>query len=64
VGEKIRDIVDSGTWQLRHPVGPDAEGLLAWRASMNDEQWVEWGAISDEQWVEYVRQNFHLNVSL
>jgi NAD(P)-dependent dehydrogenase (short-subunit alcohol dehydrogenase family) len=64
VGEKIREIVESGTWKLRHPVGPDAEGLLAWRASMSDEQWVEWGAISDEQWVEYVRQNFHLNVSL
>ena len=64
VGEKIGEIVDSGTWKLRHPVGPDAEGLLAWRASMSDEQWVEWGAISDEQWVEYVRQNFHLAVSL
>jgi NAD(P)-dependent dehydrogenase (short-subunit alcohol dehydrogenase family) len=64
VGEKIREIVDSGTWKLRHPVGPDAEGLLAWRASMSDEQWVEWGAISDAEWVEYVRQNFHLNVSL
>jgi NAD(P)-dependent dehydrogenase (short-subunit alcohol dehydrogenase family) len=64
VGEKIREIVESGTWKLRHPVGPDAEGLLAWRASMSDEQWVEWGAISDEQWVEYVRQNFDLNVSL
>jgi NAD(P)-dependent dehydrogenase (short-subunit alcohol dehydrogenase family) len=64
VGEKIREIVESGTRTLRHPVGPDAEGFLAWRASMTDEQWVEWGAISDEQWVEYVRQNFHLNVSL
>ena len=64
VGEKIREIVKSGTWKLRHPVGPDADGFLAWRASMSDEQWVEWGAISDEQWVEYVRQNFHLNVSL
>jgi NAD(P)-dependent dehydrogenase (short-subunit alcohol dehydrogenase family) len=64
VGEKIREIVESGGWKLRHPVGPDAEGFLAWRASMNDEQWVEWGALSDEQWVAYVRQNFHLNVSL
>ena len=64
VGEKILEIVESGTWKLRHPVGPDAEGFLAWRASMSDEQWVEWGAISDEQWVDYVRQNFHLNVSL
>ena len=64
VGEKICEIVESGTWKFRHPVGPDAEGLLAWRASMSDEQWVEWGAISDEQWVDYVRQNFHLDVSL
>jgi len=64
VGEKIREIVDSGTWQLRHPVGPDALGLLAWRTSMTDEQWVEWGATTDEQWVAHVRQNFGLNVSL
>lgn len=28
VGEKIRDIVDSGTWQLRHPVGPDAPRIV------------------------------------
>ena len=64
VGENIREIVESSTWKLRYPVGPDAEGFLAWRASMSDEQWVEWGALSDEQWVEYVKQNFHLNVSL
>lgn len=64
VGEKIREIVESGTWQLRHPVGPDAAGLLAWRASMSDEQWVDWGALTDEQWVAYVRENFKLNVSL
>jgi NAD(P)-dependent dehydrogenase (short-subunit alcohol dehydrogenase family) len=64
VGQKIREIVESGAWKLRHPVGPDAEGFLAWRASMSDEQWVEWGVLSDEQWVEYVKQNFHLNVSL
>jgi NAD(P)-dependent dehydrogenase (short-subunit alcohol dehydrogenase family) len=64
VGEKIREIIESGTWKLRHLVGPDAEGFLAWRASMSDEQWVEWGALSDQQWVDYVRQNFHLTVTL
>ncbi|MGH9598218.1 MAG: SDR family oxidoreductase [Terracidiphilus sp.] len=64
VGEKIREIVDSGTWQLRHPVGPDAAALLGWRASMSDEQWVDLGAVTDAQWVAYTRQNFHLNVSL
>jgi NAD(P)-dependent dehydrogenase (short-subunit alcohol dehydrogenase family) len=64
VGEKIREIVDSGTWQLRHPVGPDAAPLLAWRASMTDEQWVDWGAQSDEAWVASVRQMFGLEVKL
>jgi NAD(P)-dependent dehydrogenase (short-subunit alcohol dehydrogenase family) len=64
VGEKIREIIDSGTWQLRHPVGPDAAGLLAWRASVTDEQWVDWGAQSDEAWVAAVRQNFGLDVKL
>jgi hypothetical protein len=29
VGEKIREIGESDTWKLRHPVGPDAEGFLA-----------------------------------
>jgi NAD(P)-dependent dehydrogenase (short-subunit alcohol dehydrogenase family) len=64
VGEKIREIVESNTWKLRHPVGPDAEGFLAWRASMSDEQWVDFGGLSDEQWVDYVKQNFRLSVSL
>jgi len=47
VGDKIRDIVDSGTWTLRHPVGPDAAGFLQWRASLTDEQWIDWGAMTD-----------------
>jgi hypothetical protein len=64
VGEKIREIVDSGTWQLRHPVGPDAAGFMAWRASMTDEQWVDWGAQSDEDWVRSVRQILGLDVKL
>jgi len=44
VGEKIRDIVESGSWQLRHLAGPDVAGLLSWRASLTDEKWVDWGA--------------------
>jgi NAD(P)-dependent dehydrogenase (short-subunit alcohol dehydrogenase family) len=64
VGEKIRDIVDSGTWQLRHPAGPDAEGILAWRRSMTDEQWADWGAQSDEEWLASVSQTLGLKVKL
>jgi len=49
VGQKVREIVESGTWQLRHPVGPDAESFLAWRRSINDEKWVQWSA-QDDVW--------------
>ena len=55
VAEKIRDIIESGTQKLRHPVGPDAEAFLGWRASLTDEQWVEWGALPDDEWYERVR---------
>jgi NAD(P)-dependent dehydrogenase (short-subunit alcohol dehydrogenase family) len=61
VAEKILEIIESGTPKLRHPVGPDAEGFLAWRASLTDEQWVDWGALSDEAWYDYVETTFGLN---
>jgi len=64
VGEKIREIFESGTWKLRHLVGPDAEGFLAWRASMTDEQWIDWGAQSDEAWAKSARETFGLNVKI
>jgi NAD(P)-dependent dehydrogenase (short-subunit alcohol dehydrogenase family) len=50
VAEKIQEIIESGSWKLRYPVGPDAEGYLRWRASMTDEQWVEQGAVDDATW--------------
>lgn len=30
VATAIRGIIESGTWKLRHPVGPDAEPFLGW----------------------------------
>jgi hypothetical protein len=35
-----------------------AEGFLGWRASLTDEDWVEWGALSDEAWYERVSKDF------
>jgi NAD(P)-dependent dehydrogenase (short-subunit alcohol dehydrogenase family) len=61
VADKIREIIESGTWQLRHPVGPDAQPFLGWRASMTDEQWVDWGALADDAWYERVRKDFGLD---
>ena len=58
----IRHILDTGTWQLRHPSGPDAEPFLAWRASKTDAEWVDWSAQDDEAWYEQVQSEFGLNV--
>jgi NAD(P)-dependent dehydrogenase (short-subunit alcohol dehydrogenase family) len=61
VADRIREIIESGTWTLRHPVGPDAEPFLAWRAGMNDEEWVDWGAADNDTWYAAVERDFGLN---
>jgi len=61
VAEKILEIADSDTWQLRHPVGPDAIPFLGWRKSMTDEQWVDWNAMNDEDWYNAVESTFGIN---
>ncbi len=55
------EIAESGTWQLRHPVGPDAIPFLAWRKSMTDEEWVDWNAATDDDWYKAVQNTFGLN---
>jgi NAD(P)-dependent dehydrogenase (short-subunit alcohol dehydrogenase family) len=47
VAQKILDVAESGTWQLRHPVGPDAIPLLQFRNQMTDEEWIDVSAGSD-----------------
>lgn len=61
VGDKIRDILENDSPQLRYPVGSDAEPFLAWRASMTDEQWVDWAAADDESWYAAVKRDFGLD---
>jgi len=61
VANKILEIADGETWQLRHPVGPDAIPFLEWRASMTDEEWVDWNAATDDDWYNAVESNFGLN---
>jgi NAD(P)-dependent dehydrogenase (short-subunit alcohol dehydrogenase family) len=62
VAEKIREIIESGTWQLRHPVGPDAEPFLAWRKSFTDEQWVDLNGADDDTWYARVERDFNMAV--
>jgi hypothetical protein len=45
IAAAIRKIIESGTWKLRHPCGPDAEPFLSWRAAMTDEQWIDFNAL-------------------
>jgi NAD(P)-dependent dehydrogenase (short-subunit alcohol dehydrogenase family) len=47
VAEKILEVAQSKSWQLRYPVGPDAAGFLEWRRNMTDEEWVEVNAGDD-----------------
>lgn len=61
VADKIRDVIESGTSKLRHPVGPDAEGFLGWRNSISDDEWVAWGALADDDWYERVSADFGLD---
>jgi NAD(P)-dependent dehydrogenase (short-subunit alcohol dehydrogenase family) len=62
VSEKVLEIIDSGTLQLRHPVGPDAEPLLAWRRSMTDEEWVALYGASDDVWYERMERDFGMEI--
>jgi hypothetical protein len=64
VGSAIRTIVESGTWQLRHPVGPDALPFLNWRASMTDEQWVDVNALDADGFRERIKKDFGLELDL
>lgn len=57
----IRQIIESNSWQLRYPCGPDAEPFLGWRAAMTDDQWIEWSALNDEAWYQRVQEDFGLN---
>ncbi len=61
VADKILEIANSETWQLRHPVGPDSIPYLQWRASMTDEEWVDWNAANDDDWYQAVERDFGLN---
>lgn len=63
IAGKIVEIVESKSWKLRHPLGPDAEPFLALRASMTDEQWVDLHSIeNDQEWAAVIKQDLGLDV--
>jgi NAD(P)-dependent dehydrogenase (short-subunit alcohol dehydrogenase family) len=61
VADKVLEVVESGTWQLRHPAGPGAEPFLVWRKMMTDEEWADWGALDDDAWYDRLEKDFGMN---
>ena len=61
VAAKILEVAESGTWQLRHPVGPDALPFLQWRAGMTDEAWVALNGSDDDTWYRGIERDFGLD---
>ncbi len=61
VAKKILEVAESGTWQLRHPVGPGAAAFLQWRKSFTDEEWVALYSADDETWYARIEQDFGMN---
>ena len=64
VGEVIRGIVESDSWQVRYPAGPDAAGVMASRAAISDEDWVAMAGLSDEEWQERMSKARGIEVRL
>jgi len=63
VAQKILEIAEKQTWQLRHPVGPDAIPFLEWRRKFTDEEWVELNASDDETWHRQIERDFGLDTN-
>jgi NAD(P)-dependent dehydrogenase (short-subunit alcohol dehydrogenase family) len=61
VAQKILEVAQSGSWQLRHPVGPDAAPFLQWRRGMTDEEWVALNGSDDETWYQQLERDFGMN---
>jgi hypothetical protein len=64
VRRQIRQIVESDSWQLRYPIGPDVVPFLKWRASKTDEEVVNQAAESDPDYKARVKREFGLDLDL
>ena len=64
VGEKICDIAEGTSLQLRYLVGPDAEPFLKWRAGKTDEEIVQLGGATDDEFRSTAKREFGLDIAL
>lgn len=64
IARKVREVIESDDWTLRHPAGPDAAPFMEWRAAMTDEEWIRYGSQSDAEWQEQLAREFGMTVKL
>ena len=63
VAEAIYTAITQEAYQLRWPVGPDAEGFMAARHTVPSERWVELGAdLSDEEYNSRFKEYFGIDL--
>jgi NAD(P)-dependent dehydrogenase (short-subunit alcohol dehydrogenase family) len=62
VAEKIQSIIESRTWQFRHPVGPNAEPALADRAVTSDEDYIALHSADDDTWYDAMERSTGLSI--
>jgi NAD(P)-dependent dehydrogenase (short-subunit alcohol dehydrogenase family) len=61
VAQRIVEIAEDSSWQLRHPVGPDALPFLEWRGQLKDEEWVDLNSADDETWYARIERDFGMD---
>ena len=62
VAEKIQSIIESGTWQFRHPVGPDAQPTITGRLATSDEDNIALHAADDDTWYTVMEKSTGLAI--
>jgi len=62
VAETIQHIIESGTWQLRHPVGPNAGPTIANRKATSDEDYIALHGADDDTWYDAMERNTGLSI--
>ena len=63
VADAILESIESSDYQLRWPVGPDAEGFMRARHRMPAEAWVEMGdELSDQEYNERFAEHFGIQL--
>jgi NAD(P)-dependent dehydrogenase (short-subunit alcohol dehydrogenase family) len=62
VAQKIQEIIESGTWQFRHPVGPNAEPAIASRRATSDEDYIALHGADDDTWYDAMERSTGLAI--